>query len=538
MDPLRVRVSAPSFAAEALVLRLEAALPGADVARREEGGPGAPGDVTIVYVAETADPSRALGARDLDGGGPVIALCERLDGRVVETAFEAGASDCIGLRGLGPVALGVAVRRAASGAARLARCEERALELSRALARCRAERARAREAAATDPVTGLFGRRFFEERLAAEERAAFRSGRLLSLALIDLDGFKTVNDVHGHAAGDVVLREAGALLARSLRAGDVAARYGGDELVALLPDTPLAGAADVARRISAGLRALEVPGVPGGCRVSASIGVADMPGPLASTGAELFLAADRALRRAKEEGRDRVVVAEPECGGRHRGATGGAESGTAAWGAELERIRGEVRAISDRLRSRLQGELLDFASDGDLDGAGPAPPFGRARAVSEYGGRIAKALRLPADQVDCIRRAGLLQDLGMRPIAGAVSTAGALDERERALVRLHPALSVRIAQDLHILREELPVILHHHESFDGSGYPRGLSGARIPLGARVLAVAGAYEAMTSPRPYRASLSAEAASREIVSLAGARYDPAVIGAFQEAFAVSS
>jgi diguanylate cyclase (GGDEF)-like protein len=165
------------------------------------------------------------------------------------------------------------------------------------------------EEALVDPVTGLGNRRAFDARLAEEVARATRYGTPLSLALIDLDGFKSVNDEHGHVAGDTVLGAVGALLREALRASDIPVRYGGDEFAIILPGTSKTEAWLVAEKIRSALREMRVEIADGQqVQAAASIGVAAF-GPTNNDLAALLTAADSALYRAKRGGRNRVELA-------------------------------------------------------------------------------------------------------------------------------------------------------------------------------------------------------------------------------------
>lgn len=162
--------------------------------------------------------------------------------------------------------------------------------------------------ASTDPLTGLLNRRRFMELAAAEQQRAGRHHRPLSLLLIDLDHFKRVNDAHGHRMGDAVLRTAAAIVSGTIRSSDLAARFGGEELVVLLPETDLAGAAGMAERLRRGLASTPTILEDSEVYVTGSIGVAGWRGPAESLDS-LLHRADQALYAAKNAGRDKVMVA-------------------------------------------------------------------------------------------------------------------------------------------------------------------------------------------------------------------------------------
>ena len=164
-------------------------------------------------------------------------------------------------------------------------------------------------ASITDGLTGVHNRRHLEERAESEVSRARRYARPLSCLFVDLDHFKRVNDTHGHGVGDDVLRAFASLLVRHLRCSDLVGRYGGEEFVVLLTDTGEAAAQLTAEKLRRLVRGFRFPGIPGKERITVSIGVAGLSPPL-DTVERLFAAADTALYRAKDEGRDRVVVHE------------------------------------------------------------------------------------------------------------------------------------------------------------------------------------------------------------------------------------
>ena len=166
-----------------------------------------------------------------------------------------------------------------------------------------------REQSVRDHVSGLFNRRYLEETLERELRRAERDGSEVGVIMMDLDHFKQLNDAHGHAAGDLVLREVGALVRANLRYADIACRYGGDEFTLILPRAPRAVALERAELLRRGVQELRITG--GDAQlppVTSSFGIAVCPDD-GRTGAEVLAAGDRALYRAKREGRDRVCDA-------------------------------------------------------------------------------------------------------------------------------------------------------------------------------------------------------------------------------------
>jgi diguanylate cyclase (GGDEF)-like protein len=361
------------------------------------------------------------------------------------------------------------------------------------------------EAGRRDVLTGLLNRRGFHEVIETEAERARRTGRPVSLILADLDFFKALNDAHGHVAGDHALERFGRLLLNTMRRIDIAARIGGEEFVVITPDTDGNGAYVMAERIR---RALREDATLEGRRLTVSIGVATFPAQAPSTEA-LLHAADQALYAAKSLGRDRTVVYSPEVSATPR----------------PEAERGRTEHLSSVL---LLAETLDLR---DSDTANHSATVGRiARAIAERMG-------LAAGRIERMQVAGILHDVGKIGVPDPIlRKPGPLTDAEWEEMRQHPVLGARILAGAN-LDDVSAWVLAHHERPDGGGYPDGLRGDEIPLEARILAVADAYEAMTSDRVYRPAIGDEAARAELVRGAGTQFDPVVVEAMLAALAAA-
>jgi diguanylate cyclase (GGDEF)-like protein/putative nucleotidyltransferase with HDIG domain len=395
-----------------------------------------------------------------------------------------------------PRAIGEAERDAARGLANLA-------TLTLANARLHAIALRhledAERRAEADPLTGLLNRRGLESRFARLVAEAVEAGRELSALVLDLDRFKLINDRYGHGAGDHALRAVARTLEAGLRPGDVVGRLGGEEFLVLLPGTGPRAAWLVGERLREALRRLDAPGVPA---PTASFGVASFPAHGGSPG-ELMRAADSAMYDAKRMGRNRCMVFEP------------------GWALVRSQRTHEAQAHHE-------GYLRAVLALAEAVDARDASTLEHSRTVAEYA--AATAVELGLDDVEEVRVAGLLHDVGKVGVPDAVlRKEGPLDAEEWAEMRRHPEIGARILAhpQLDAVREW---VLRHHERPDGGGYPGGLAGAAIPLEARILSVADAYEAMTADRPYRRALRAEEARAEIVRARGTQFDARVVDAF--------
>ena len=355
------------------------------------------------------------------------------------------------------------------------------------------------EAALTDTLTGLNNRLALDRELHAELERALRSDEPLSLVIGDLDYFKSVNDRFGHRAGDEALVRAAHVLLRHRRAGDSIARTGGEEFTILLPGTTEHEAYLIAERMRLAVER-EFDGEPAALTVS--FGIATYPHHGRSADSVLE-AADQALYAAKALGRNRCVIFNPEI--------------SAIFAPEAGRGADEVQLAT----------LLSLAEALDLRDTGTAD---HSRTVGRYCALIAEEIGLAPERVRRIEVAGILHDIGKIGLPDAIlQKPGPLGKTELAEIRTHPEIGAQILSGRGL--EDLRAwVLAHHERPDGSGYPRGLKGDEIPLEAKILAVADAYEAMTADRVYRAGVEERTARTELLRYAGDQFDSRVVAAF--------
>ncbi|MEA2208417.1 MAG: hypothetical protein QOF54_894 [Solirubrobacteraceae bacterium] len=367
--------------------------------------------------------------------------------------------------------------------------------------------ARLADAARTDALTGLLNRRGFQELMEVETERALRSSRPLAILVGDLDHFKHLNDRFGHAAGDVALRRFADIASSASRRIDAVARIGGEEFALLLPDTEQHAAYLLAERLR---RSVKEPGAASGAELpTVSFGVASFPSHAADAEA-LMHAADQALYAAKAMGRDRSVIYNPEVL-------------ASVLGGNLDPVAGNEHLSA----------VLVLAETLDLRDSGTSS---HSQTVGRLAALIAKALGFDDARVERIRLAGILHDIGKIGIPDWIlHKPGPLDEAEWAEVRKHPEMGARIVASAK-LDDISEWILYHHERVDGSGYPSGLPGARIPIEAKILAVADAYEAMTAERVYKRAMPAADAERELREQSGAQFDGGVVDALLGAISV--
>ena len=373
--------------------------------------------------------------------------------------------------------------------------------------------------ATVDLLTGALNRQALLARLEEELDRAARYQRPCSIVLVDLDHFKRVNDTHGHMAGDAVLREVADVLTSNVRSVDLVGRYGGEEFMIVMPETDADAAAASAEKLRRLVGSRQVRLEDGHVlAVTLSAGVAGGPGQFLQLDA-LVRDADAALYSAKSLGRDQVYVFhEIEEGSLVRRAAIGPQA--------RERAVEVGRAAMGAATATLEDAL--FAR----------PPWaGRpSTMIAEMAVSLAHALDLPNGEVERVRTASLLHDLGKLAIPDEILTnPGELTDPEWRVVSEHPKIGQVVLEQAGALRDAATIVLHHHEWYDGRGYPHGLSGQEIPVGARIVAIADAYEAMVAGRPYRGAISHDKAIAELRRHAGVQFDPDLVRLFSVLFA---
>lgn len=344
-----------------------------------------------------------------------------------------------------------------------------------------------------DPLTELVNHRKFRQRLAQETRRCEVTGERMALALIDLDEFEKLNESFGHSAGDETLRQVANALRRCLPEFAVVSRYGGDQFAALLPDS-------AAEELTALIVNLRAQLKSDGCAVTVSAGCCEYP-KNSSREDGLVLAAELALSRAKQLGRNRVCSFD---------AVPGADRAT------------DPFYLSQSLEDGSYATIQALAAAVDAK-----DPYtnGHSERVARYAADLSAVCGDPPEQVDRVFRCGTLHDVGKIGVPDSIlKKPGRLDAEEQKVMETHPVLGEMIAAKVPQLAELLPGVRHHHERWDGRGYPDGLAGTQIPYIARLLAVADTYDAMTSDRPYRKGLAQEIALAEIEKQAATQFDP--------------
>jgi diguanylate cyclase (GGDEF)-like protein/putative nucleotidyltransferase with HDIG domain len=419
---------------------------------------------------------------------------------------------------------------------------------------------KAQEQAITDGLTGLKTHRFFMEALSREWKRATRAGRTFSLVLLDLDRFKFVNDFYGHLDGDLLLQRVAHILEENCRRSDVVARYGGDEFVILMPETDSEQSHLMATKLRSWVCADPVLREK---NVTSSFGVATFP-LNGSTPQELIQVADSSMYLSKHQGGNAVSTADkfnPDDAKQWKRDVLDAylgvtlkrlfATGPDAFVEIYSRVEQFARSLAETESSGSRPDESAPPKPGEESSFEPLPPIvmdtltslalavdakdqftqGHSQKVSAYAVLIAEAIGLEGTQIEEIRLGSMLHDVGKVGILESIlNKNGPLNPDEWEAMKRHVEYGAKLLEPLRGTEQVRAMVAHHHEFFDGSGYPDGLSGSQIPLGARIIAIADAYDTITSERTYKKARTPDEALQELERCGNAQFDPELVRAF--------
>ncbi len=375
-------------------------------------------------------------------------------------------------------------------------------DLKANLSALKAANERLQSLATTDLLTDLPNHRGLVAALDGELERSFRYKRHCAVLFFDIDHFKALNDTCGHPAGDAALREFATLIRGRLRSVDVLGRWGGEEFLALLPETSADEAKTVAEHVRNAVANYSFA-TAGGSQLTCSVGIAAYPRD-ATDRDSIVNCADQAMYVAKRLGRNQVRLAHDPAVLAMTGTNVGRST------RDQAALIGIVEALT-ALIERRDGPTGEHTHD-----------------VEALANRIALKLGMSEDEARMIGLGGRLHDIGKVAVPDYVlHKKGKLDGDEWDIMRTHTTIAADVIGRVPTLRALVPVVRSHHERWDGTGYPDGLRAEGIPLGARIIAVADAYCAMTTDRPYQAARDHNTAIEELQRCAGSQFDATIV-----------
>lgn len=389
-----------------------------------------------------------------------------------------------------------------------------------------------REQAVTDALTGLYNRRYFEEYISKEVTRSLRQKQPFSVIGLDLDFLKKINDEYGHAYGDLAIKTVADVLKKNARSIDVAARMGGEEFNILLPGIDSTGAMAAAERIRKAIEERELDTIG---HITASIGAATFLEHSDSLD-ELLELTDQAMYQSKRNGRNQVTLAKPIT------ETSWQEIAVNTFLDILSKHNVHIeKSLSEELSAKLQSineqtempkEILYSTADMLTKSYNPRHEQGVVKSKILLASSLAKRFDLSKDEIDKLRIAILLYDIGNLMLPKEIlQKSSPLTDEERSQIQMHPLIAAReILQPISYIQDIIPIIEHHHENWDGTGYPGKIAKDDIPITSQIILIVDAYFALTEHRPYRAKLSAIDALNEIKKDTGKKWSEALVQEF--------
>jgi diguanylate cyclase (GGDEF)-like protein/PAS domain S-box-containing protein len=373
-----------------------------------------------------------------------------------------------------------------------------------------------------DAHTGLYNYRYLQEAIEVEFHRARRYAQNLAVIMLDVDYFKSINDVYGIVFGDLVLKQLARQLKRMVRRYDILIRYSGEEFIIIAPRLNRSTAFNMAQRLLDSLNFINFGNKKHNVKLKISLSVVSFPDDRAKNAMDLVNLADMLLNKAKESGGNRAYSLLDIKSSLSKGI----EKISKAVG--IKTLRNTITKLNKRSRQGLSESIFAFAKTLELKDHYTGE---HVENTVHFATGVAKELNLSNEDVELIKQAAMLHDLGKIGISeNILLKKGKLNKKEFDEIKKHPQIGADIIRPIQFLHDLIPFIFYHHEHWNGKGYPSGIRGEDIPLGARVIAIADVYQALISDRPYHKAFSKSAAMEIIKKASGTQFDPRVVGAF--------
>ncbi|MBM3249479.1 MAG: PAS domain S-box protein [Candidatus Omnitrophica bacterium] len=372
-----------------------------------------------------------------------------------------------------------------------------------------------------DPLTELYSHSYLQEIIEAELHRARRHAHSLSVIMVDIDYFKSINDVYGHQFGDLILKQFSRQLKRMVRRYDIVVRFGGEEFVVISPDIDRQEALAQAQRILQALNLYNFGDKKHAVKLKLSLALASYPEDKVAKGIDLISLTDKILNKVKESGGNRVFSSLDIKTKKKTAAKPGQLK-------DVKVLRSRIEKLTKKANESLMEAIFAFAKTIELKDHYTG---NHVENTMRFAAEIAKELELPKDEIELVREAAILHDLGKIGISEKILLKRSrLTRQEFEEIKKHPQIGADIIRPIQFLHDLIPYILYHHERWDGKGYPSGIRGEEIPVGARIIAIADVYQALTSDRPYRKAFSKREALKIIKDGSGSQFDPRIADIF--------
>jgi len=371
-----------------------------------------------------------------------------------------------------------------------------------------------------DSQTGLYNRRYLQDVVEVEFHRTRRFAHSLAIIMLDIDYFKSINDVYGIAFGDLVLKQLARQLKRMVRRYDTLIRYAGEEFLIISPRLSRDLAFSMAQRLLESLNFINFGNKKHNVRLKLSLAAVSFPEDRARNGTDLVNLANTVLNKAKEQGGNRAYSTLD--------MNNLSKKGKVAKSGGVKTLKKTIDKLTMKSKQGLTESIFAFAKTIELKDHYTGE---HVENTVHYATEIAKSLSLPREDVELIKQAAMLHDLGKIGISeNILLKKGKLNKKEFEEIKKHPQIGADIIRPIQFLHALIPFIFYHHERWDGKGYPSGIKGDDIPIGARVIAIADVYQALISDRPYHKAFPKAKALDMIKKASGTQFDPRIVNNF--------
>jgi len=372
-----------------------------------------------------------------------------------------------------------------------------------------------------DLHTGLYNHKYLAQIIDAEFHRSKKFGNPMAVIMLDVDYFKSINDTYGHQFGDMVLKQLASQLKKAIRQYDVVVRYGGEEFIVISPGTDRTQALVLAEKILDVVSLYNFGNKTTAVRLKVSLAVTSYPEDIVASAMDLVKISEQIIAKVKNEGGNRIYSSMDNGSARKHAKRYGK-------GGHVDVLQKRLEKLHKETNENLMESIFAFAKTIEVKDHYTGE---HVEKTVKYATDIAKTLGLPPSEIEMVRQAAMLHDLGKIGISENILAKKAkLTKNEINEIRKHPNIAADILRPIHVLNAIVPFILHHHERWDGKGYPTKLKGEEIPLGARIVAIADVYQALISNRSYRKAFSKTKALNIIKEGSGTQFDPRIVKAF--------
>ncbi|MCX5678352.1 MAG: PAS domain S-box protein [Candidatus Omnitrophica bacterium] len=372
-----------------------------------------------------------------------------------------------------------------------------------------------------DFETGLHNHHYLMEAIEPELYRAKRYVHPLSVVMIDIDYFRSINDLYGHEFGDMVLKQFATQLKKMVRRYDIVVRFGGEEFIILSSGADRTRAIALAHRLMEALSIYNFGDDKHSVKIRMSMAVASYPDDPIENGMDLVHLAEKLLDKAKEAGGNKVFSSIDTKNGKKHVPVESEPT-------DIQYLKKKISSLTKRGRQSLMESIFAFAKTIEMRDHYTGE---HADSTVHYATQIARALKLEQEEIDHVRQAAILHDLGKVGISDKILLKRSkLTKKEFDEIKKHPQIAADIIRPIQFMKDIIPLILYHHEKWNGTGYPMGIKGQSIPVGARIISIADVYQALTSDRPYRKAFSKKEAMKILKENVGIQFDPKIVRIF--------